>query len=274
MRAELHTHTIYSDGHNTPLEVAKLVKENNIEVMAITDHDNIQGSIELFNMKSDLDFKIISGVEFTTNFRNISVHLLGYSFDLNAKSIVKLLEQMKMQRREYLGNMLNTIALRGIQLNKDKYLTNPIKPMSAVNQIVAELRDITGQNNSYIYKNYIYSKKKLPVMNYRLGISRAIEIIRQSGGVAVLAHPFRSFEENELNDCVEELCHYGLGGLECYYYSYKDAETNFLKDLANQKDLIITGGSDFHFVGSTQRIIGSSNAVLDERAIEVLGIDK
>ena len=249
-RVDLHTHSIYSDGSKSPAELKEEAKQNNIGILALTDHDNIDGSKELIALH-DPDIYVYSGVELTAKVNKGRLHILGYNIDLENQEINKRLKEM---HEASIYNILLYIEL----LKKDYGITIPQekldwllnlkgnigRPQLAL--ILIELGYATSVQEAFDkYLIAVYDK----VRHIKKGLTKeeAITLIKNAGGVASLAHP--STLKLSRDELKQELLYMKELGLQCIevIHSNETPETRaFHLELAKELELMISGGTDYH----------------------------
>lgn len=240
--ADLHLHSIYSDGFHTPLELIYLAKKKNLKYISITDHNWI-GSYQFLST----DINIVDGVEISTIYKGISVHLLGYS--RNFKDINQFNFQLESIRKGYIDRLEKIISK--VEEEFKTKLSIPEEYKKSKNHFARFCL------NQGIDPDYIKSVK-IEEENFFINLVDAINLIHKHNGMAFIAHPGQilkklSYEqfENIFSDIV-----YLLDGIVVYHPKNIDHIEFFLK-YASKYDLKITGGSDFHSIlDSVQNIVG------------------
>ena len=258
---DLHLHSNNSDGSDTPQELLQKVLDANIEIFALTDHDTVAG---ISPMKSIVppNVKFIPGIELTSKARGIKCHILGYNIDENNSTLLELIEKGKQLRKIKLETRIKYLKdVWGIELNKEELDWLKARK-SVVKTHVAKVLVDRGlaKDNVEAMKKYIEGCK---TGNTRFGGEEAINTIKISGGIPVWAHPLGGEGEEHLGkeeflSRLKTMIECGIQGLECYYSRYTDSEIEFLKDCANNNNLFITGGSDYHGTNKTV-ILGQLN---------------
>jgi len=245
MKADLHLHTTASDGSLKPAELVARAVELSLEVIAVTDHDSVEGvpsAVEAARNYARLT--LIPGVEISTDIPNNEVHVLGYFMDCSDKKLSDELSRLRISRQtraEKMAQKLKTLGLpidykRVLELAGEGSVGRPhIAKVMLENGYINEFREAF---DSYIGRNgpaYVEREKMLP--------EEAVALVANAGGLPVLAHPADI-------DGIEELLplyiENGLIGLETYYHWYNQKTIKRLADLAHRYDLITTGGSDYH----------------------------
>lgn len=245
-KADLHIHSNCSDGSDSPTKLPEIVKKANIDVFALTDHDTVEGCLEL----SKTFDKFIRGVELTCLCGKIKCHILGYGIDIYNEDLQNLIAKGKLLRRQKLETRIKYLKdVHNIELNEDE-LNWLYSRKSVVKTHMANILVKRGlaSNNIEAMQKYLDACK---TGNTRFDGQEAIDVIKKAGGIVVWAHPIggegeKHITEEELLPKLAEMKKYGIQGLECYYSRYNQNEISFLVKQAKLNNLLITGGSDYH----------------------------
>ncbi len=245
-KADLHIHSNCSDGSDSPTKLPEIVKKANIDVFALTDHDTVEGCLEL----SKTFDKFIRGVELTCLCGKIKCHILGYGIDIYNEDLQNLITKGKLLRRQKLETRIKYLKdVHNIELNEDE-LNWLYSRKSVVKTHMANILVKRGlaSNNIEAMQKYLDACK---TGNTRFDGQEAIDVIKKAGGIVVWAHPIggegeKHITEEELLPKLAEMKKYGIQGLECYYSRYNQNEISFLVKQAKLNNLLITGGSDYH----------------------------
>lgn len=249
LKADLHLHSTYSDGSDTVKDLVANVLKAGIDIFALTDHDTNEGCLEIVKyIPSNIRF--VPGIELTCLADSVKCHILGYNCDVNNKSLKQLILKGKELRRNKLEKRIEHLKnVWNIQLTKDEldwlYSRNSVVKIHIANLLVNRgLAD----NNIDAMKKYLDACK---TGNSRFDGQEAIDVIKQSGGVPVWAHPLGGEGEfhltaDEFFPKLEVMLANGIKGLECYYSRYSLDEIDFLVGCAKKYNLFISGGSDYH----------------------------
>lgn len=248
-KIDLHIHSDYSDGSDSLEELLAKIKKNKIDIFALTDHDTIDGCLEISKLVPD-NIKFINGVELTCKAKDCKCHILGYNYNPYDKDLLELLENGKTLRRMKLEKRINYLQeIHGIELKREEldwlYSRKSVVKMHIANILVKRK---LAENNLDAMRKYLDGCK---TGNSRFDGEEAIGILSNAGGIPVWAHPLGG--EGEIHLTPEQfipklkiLIKCGIKGLECYYSRYSSDEINFLIQCAQANSLIITGGSDYH----------------------------
>ena len=247
--ADLHIHSYYSDGTMSPEEILNIAVKKNIGLLSITDHDILEGSMELLGLKKYTDIKCISGVELDAVDLGINFHILGYGVDLsneNFKSFVsgnrKLLEDVNIILIEKIQKDYPNITLADYE--KFEYDRNK-GGWKALHYFIEKGLTKKLFEGILLYAKYgnPYTCVKFPT------IENVCKHIHNAGGKAVLAHPGKIIKNNVISDFIEELnqvISLGVDGIECYYPSHSKEVTDACLEVCKKNNLLITCGSDCH----------------------------
>lgn len=247
--ADLHLHSNFSDGSDSILELLENIKKSNIKIFALTDHDTVEGCAQIASLVSD-DIKFIPSVELTCKAGSIKCHILGYNCDYNNKVLLDLIKKGKELRRVKLETRIKYLEKTwGIVLTQEElnwlYSRKSVVKTHIANVLVK--RGLAKDNLNAMQK-YLDGCK---AGDTRFSGEEAIEAIISSGGIPVWAHPLGGEGEEHLDkegflEKLEEMLSFGIMGLECYYSRYNSEEIEFLISCAKEKNLLISGGSDYH----------------------------
>lgn len=247
---DLHVHSNYSDGELSPDELLKKAYKKNINVISITDHDSVDG---IKNIKKDYNnlVKVIPGIELSAKSSRGIMHILGYNINIRNSDLNLKLNEIRDNNINYIISILAFMKKDyGISFSYEE-----IKKLVNINHNLNRV-DIARLciNNGYVdsvkeafdkYLNNIYKK----VSGYSKGIDykECIDLIINSGGIPVLAHPKTlELSNKELYNLVYEMKYNGLMGIESIHSSHNKEEIQSYLDIANKLDLLVSGGSDFH----------------------------
>lgn len=249
---DLHVHSCYSDGEYSPNEIIKQAVDKNITTIAITDHDTLLGNKNIIYGKKETSLvRIISGIELSAKVDKGSMHILGYGIDINDRNLNKKMIELK-------NNSIYSIMGLMYQLKKDYNIvfnSDDIRELFNANRNIGR-PDLAKLCIKYNYattvqeafeKYLLDAYKKTTATNKGIPYEECIELIANSGGIPVLAHPVTlKANDEELKATIEELVKYGLQGLEVYHSSHSPQEIKKYLKIAEDLELLISGGSDYH----------------------------
>lgn len=251
---DMHAHTNYSDGNLSPQALIRLAIDKRIGTLAITDHDTIEGIKKVNrneNIIVDSGIEIINGIELSAKTDKGRMHILGYGIDLNNEALNKKMVNLR-------DNSINSVLSIMEQIKIDygiRFSYEDIKKLVNANHNLGR-PDLAKLCVKYGYatslqdafdKYLIDAHNKTRQTSKGIQYQECLELIKNSGGIPVLAHP-KSLElsEKEFLILLKEMINCGLKGIEVYHSSHSKEEMNYYLEIANQYGLLISGGSDFH----------------------------
>ena len=245
---DLHTHTTFSDGQYTPEEVVQLASKAGVSVLAITDHDTVDG-VERGKIAADIaGIRFVSGIEISCA-GNKELHLLGYNIDIKDSGILSACEAFSRFRIERAEKIINYLDKNGLSLT----LADVVAAAGSVNIISRSHFALAMMNKGYVkttreaFDRYLGTPEFDVIERPKPTASEGIDMILASGGVPVLAHPIMlKLCDEKLESMIQDLASCGLRGLECHYSANTKSQTALYCLLAQKYGLLITGGSDFH----------------------------
>jgi len=250
---DLHIHTTASDGSLTVREIFRLARKLKLAAIAITDHDTLAGTIEALNQGIPNDLGFLTGVEISTQApKEISLsgslHILGYGVRLNDPDLNEILTKLRESRANRNPAIIERLGQIGIDITYAQ-LANSFKDAQLGRPHIAQLLVKKGYATSIneAFDRYLTCDTPGYVEKYRIDCRRAVEAVRQAGGVAVLAHPvLLNLSDAQLEALLGMLTRAGLKGIEVYFPEHSRSQTALYQSLARRYSLIETGGTDFH----------------------------
>ena len=247
---DLHVHSNYSDGAFSPGELVERALKEGLKTIAIADHDSIAGVAEGILAGAALGIEVIPAVELSVQFKEWQdLHLLGYGMDYTDSGFLGKLNGFR-ERREH----RNIEILQRI----NELLALESRTPIGLDEVLAHARDTIGRPHIarvLLEKGYVqniedaFRRYLVPcnVSKCYWPVADAMSMIRRLGGIAVLAHPTTvSTGRQELRNIITELSSMGLDGIEVYNNMAQPDDMEFLRRLAGELELLISGGSDFH----------------------------
>lgn len=248
MLVDLHTHSTASDGQYTPSELVKLAKERGIEVMALTDHDTIDGVNEAQQAGKELGLKVIRGVELSAEEYH-SFHILGYGFQDGDTELSRLCEKLRAGRDERKYKIIDFLREKDIHIELSE-----VEELAGGDVIARPHFARILVKHGYVsttreaFDRYLDTEEfRKKVRRFKADARTCVESIRSAGGKVSLAHPYQmGLPDEELDALVARLKDWGLDAIECYYPKYTQEQQAFYLHLTEKYQLRQTGGSDFH----------------------------
>lgn len=247
MPADLHIHTNFSDGLYSPEDIVKKAKEAGLAAIAITDHDTIDAVPRALEAGRLLGIKVIPGVEFTTDIPETEIHILGYFIDYKASWFLELLKKIRDERVSRIYKIVEKLKKLGIEIDPEE-IFKLVDLGSVGRPHVARVLLKKGKVKSVqeAFNKYLDCNAPAYVSHFKLSPAEAVKTIIKAGGIPVYAHPGVS----AMDEIIPELVSQGLAGIEVYYGKHSDFQIKHYLSLADKYGLLVTGGSDFHGLGT------------------------
>lgn len=260
-RADLHLHSVHSDGSYTPAQIVDLARRSGLAAVAITDHDTVNGIAEARSAAAGSSVEIISGVEITAEFQGRELHLLGYFFDSQDAGLLEALEQLRRDRRGRFQEMVERLKACGVTLDEQD-LPQPDDCQTLGRRHLAEWLVRAGRVGSMreAFTRYLGDGRRADVPKRRLAVTEAIALVRGAGGVAAWAHP----PADDIRARLFELRALGLEAIEVEYPGRRPGQARGLRALADSLHLAIVGGSDCHGPDDVRRAVGGQSISRDD----------
>ncbi|MGC9366518.1 MAG: PHP domain-containing protein [bacterium] len=254
----LHVHTNASDGLFPPEEVVKKAKQHNLKAIAVTDHDTVQGLTSAEKAGKEFNLEVIRGVELSLEVGDkATCHLLGYFIPDDQGVLVDTLIKISKSRELRNQAIIDKLKENGIELDydqlKEKYSPgNSNMGRMHIAQALVDKEFVKTYQQAF--DKYLKKGKCCYQERFRLTPENAVELIHQSGGLAVLAHPGEGYpSEKKMKEIFSLLLKAGLDGIEVYYPRHTYIQTLKYSKMAEDHHLLKTGGTDFHgFKGRDQ----------------------
>lgn len=251
MIVDFHSHTRESDGALAPEELVAMMRARGVRIFSITDHDTMKAYGQFA-----ADFaRVIPGIEINTTWEDNEVHVLGYGLPLGDDTpLATVLAENREFRRTRVDRMVAALDAAGYPITVAEvvaesdggdalgrpHVAKALIRKGLVKDVETAFRDLlTRGKPGYMPSNYITP-------------AGAIDVIRESGGVPVLAHPGRLKDESIIDELIER----GLAGLEVFYPTHNASQTAIFREKAERNGLVMTAGSDFHDIRWNARGVG------------------
>lgn len=255
---DLHLHTYYSDGTMSPEDLVITAQKSGVEIIAITDHDGMGGLAEGIEAGKRCGVNVIPGIELSAEDEGIYMHILGYCIDRDNEKLKNEVELIRRKRAERNEKLLGALYEIGCKLSREDlqlregqdYVGKPTFAMALMRKGY-----VSSPKEAFKEGRFMRSEAVRSVHREKISAKRAIELIREAGGIPVLAHPMKISHLTKgdsgdffkrLDEQLYKMKSWGLAGMECYYSSHLPRDTERLVLMAKRHRLIITAGSDFH----------------------------
>ena len=246
LRGFLHTHSTFSDGTFTPLQLVKYAEEKGLKAFAITDHDTTEGIKEAKSIETNVE--VISGVEISTRYDKKEIHIVGLYVNENDADLNKQLKYYREKRVTRNFEILEKLNSLGVDITIDDVKESCTGDVISRAHIAKALVS-KGFVGSYTeaFDRYLGDNKCAYVPRETLNYEESMELITKAGGVPVLAHPLLyKMSDTNLENMMVKLRQKGLKAVEVYYSTHSNSDTQHVMAMANRVGLIYSGGSDFH----------------------------
>jgi predicted metal-dependent phosphoesterase TrpH len=252
--ADLHIHTDYSDGLHSPEEVVNMGSRAGLSWIAVTDHDTVDGLPEASAAADRLGIGFIPGVELSVCHQGQDFHILGYWIDAEDPDLQILLGDMVVARRDRVREMLNHLHGLGLSLSMQDVVESAGRShvLGRPHVAAALVRLGLATTVREVFARYLGTQAPAYVEKKTVDPITALRVIRNAGGVPVLAHP----GAYRLDGVLMLLVGAGLQGLESDYPKHAPDERAYFRRLAGRHGLVTTGGSDFHGGAATDIPVG------------------
>ncbi|MGN0996607.1 MAG: PHP domain-containing protein [Candidatus Ventricola sp.] len=246
MKADLHLHTTASDGTLSPETLAARAAEAGFDVIAVSDHDSVDGIPAAREAARGLGLRVLTGVELSCGAQG-EIHVLGYGFDPHNRALTDFFALRVAQRQTRAERMVQRLTQIGkpVSLERVRALAGGVVARPHVAQALVEAGHAASVQDAF--ERYLKPGKPGFVPKDVVRVAEAVQMIHAAGGVSVLAHPMELGKgEMALEALVHEWHGQGLDGLEVYHPSAANNHAAFLHRLALREGLLVTGGSDYH----------------------------
>lgn len=262
---DLHVHSNVSDGSFTPTELVEEAVRCNLAAFALTDHDTVAGVSEAVLAAKGTGIEIIPGAEISAGYKKKDIHILGLLLRPDDEKLQATLEQAIKERDLRNEKMADNLAKGGLDIDIDR-LRATFPPETVLTRAhFARYLAETGQVKSInaAFDHYLNADGPYYVPRKYITPEDAICLIKDAGGIPVLAHPLiYHLPEEELDALIYRLKNAGLAGLEVFYSSNTGFDEGIVRRYANKYDLLMTGGSDFHGSNKPHISLGSGKGNL------------
>ncbi len=257
MRIDLHAHSTASDGTDRPTQLVHAAQAAGLDVVALTDHDTTSGWPEATAAAQVAGMTLVPGIEISCQRDGRSIHLLGYLLDPTRAGFATELDRIRAARATRLERSVEVLAAAGIPVTYAEVLAQvppgatPGRPHIA-DALVAS--GVVGHRDE-AFARWLHNDSPFYVRHYAPDPLQAVEMVRAAGGVAVLAHPFNGMLQRLVPaELVAELARDGLAGIEAHHEDHDESARRRAVALAGDLGLLVTGSSDYHGSGKTNRL--------------------
>lgn len=259
MNYDLHCHSTASDGVLSPVDLVRRAAEKGVDVLALTDHDEVSGLVEAAQAAASLGLGFVNGVEISVSWSGVTLHVVGLNIDPAHSVLVAGLEsiqQGRYERAERIARELDRHGIAGALEGARKYADNP-KLIGRTHFARFLVEQGVCKDIRTVFKKFLVRGRPGYVPHEWTTLENAIHWIRASGGQAVLAHPGRyDLKGKAMRRLLADFKALGGAGVEVVTGSHTPDQYNLFAELANYFDLLSSRGSDFHAPGEHGRELG------------------
>jgi predicted metal-dependent phosphoesterase TrpH len=261
MPADLHIHTVFSDGTQSPEKIVELAKKAGLKTIAITDHDVVAGIERAVKKGEELGVEVIPGIELTTETLDTEIHILGYFIDCRSPALIHEITKIQKSREKRIVEICEKLKKLGVDLDPGKVFEIAGHRAAGRPHVARALMEEGFISNfREAFSKYIDFHGPAYVSHYKLSPAEAVKLVVSAKGVPVYGHPAVS----NCDQIVPELAQAGLAGIEAHYISHNRDQTRHYVNLAKKNGLLVTGGSDYHGFKSGREVKIGDLAIPDE----------
>ncbi|MFZ4842278.1 PHP domain-containing protein [Mycetocola saprophilus] len=273
--ADLHTHSSISDGTETPGELVRAAAAAGLGTVALTDHDTTAGWPEAMVAAPEVGVNLIPGMELSTRHNGMSVHMLAYLFDPSNPALLAETERIRVARKTRAAEIVENIRV-DYDLTWEDVLAQTTPGASIGRPHIADALVARGHSTdrSAAFETILHPRSGYIIPLYAPDPIVAIRMIREAGGVPVIAHPATGTRGRLIpEDVVAEMVEAGLFGMEIDHRENTPEGKSWLRALAARYNLVLTGSSDYHGAGKPNRLGENTtpSAVVDAIVAEATG---
>ncbi len=247
-KIDLHVHTTASDGTMSPKEVVSLATMLGLKAIALTDHDTMDGLQEAGETAELMGISVVPGIEISSDYRGKEVHILGYFLDPDAQKLKDYMAWVRRSRRTRNEKIIEKLQKKGYSITLEQLESEFPGAVLGRPHIARKLVELGAVHSvKEAFRRYLDTGRSCYVPREYIPFVDGAKLIRDCGGVAVLAHPLQyGFTKSELEALVKAAVDAKFTGMEILYTGYTQGDIQKLYDLAEEYTLLPTGGSDFH----------------------------
>jgi predicted metal-dependent phosphoesterase TrpH len=244
LKADLHTHTHYSDGRFNPAELIELAKRRGLKYIAVTDHDNVDGIAGAIEAGKQHGIEVIPGVELSSEHKGREVHVLGYFIDCSSPDFLEHLAQFRVLRKTRAAKIVDKLNALNVPLLMDEVMEQ-VKGNASIGRphiAYAMLEKKVVTNYYEAFSKYLGDNKPAYEKKPNISTKEAIKLISDAGGLSFVAHPGKTIRD----EIIIEIIEHGIDGIEIVHPSHTSEDVRYFQNISSQYFLLESGGSDFH----------------------------
>jgi len=256
-KVDFHMHSNASDGLFTPRELIQIAADAGLAAVGLTDHDTVSGLPEAFKAASTMGMELIPGVEISVLDESLEIHILGY-YPVHCEELEAILEDIRQERFRRMDSIVSKLMALGFKLRPEEVLAEAGDAAPGRMHLARLLlKKKYVHTMAEAFTHYLGHSRPAYVPRQMMSIEEGMNVLLEVGAIPVVAHPGGKVK----NDTIEKLISLGLKGIEVYHPDHSKAVVKYYKNLAAEKGLHITGGSDFHGENVMQPVYRANHAV-------------
>lgn len=243
---DLHAHTTTSDGTLTPRELVARAQKAGLRALAVTDHDHVGGIAPAREAADGTDLEVVAGIEFSVDHGPRSFHLLGYAFDPGDGDLAEAVREVQDYRARRNPRMIRKLQDEGVDVTLEEveaYAAGDLVGRPHMARALVDRGVVDSVQEAF--DAYLGEGARAYLPKKRLPSTEAVDLLHGAGGVAVMAHPVTVGEADAVEEVLDDLGG-ELDGLEVVHSKHGPPERARFARMADERDLVPTGGSDFH----------------------------
>lgn len=264
MRADLHLHTTASDGSWPVEKLIEELKKENIGLFSVTDHDSVDNVAAAGRLAAAAGLSFLPGVEICSTLSGQSFHILGYGIKPQTESLLALLRHNTGLLEEVDHDCIRALIKDGFPLDYDEYAAYRHDPHRGGWKALNFLVDKEICRSAAEFFSVVFTEERGLRFPEFPEPAKVIAVIREAGGLPVLAHPGSGFHGNSLEETLDHFAREEIAGIECYHPGHDAVTTQRALAWCRRHGLLITGGSDCHGSFLPERRLGQPYIVMDD----------
>jgi predicted metal-dependent phosphoesterase TrpH len=251
---DLHLHTTFSDGTYSPEELAAEARRFALVAVALTDHDTVEGCPRMKAACDSAQIEFIPATEITAEINGIELHMLGYFLDVENPVLLRQMNDFQKGRQERIREIVARLRKLQVPLEEaDVFRLANCKSPGRPHVARALIQRKVCATLDEAFERFLKKNRPGWVPKEKVSASEALALIHEAGGLAVVAHPGLARTEEALPALLES----GIDGIECFHTKHSPAASEYYVSVAEEHNLLITGGSDCHGMNKGKPLIGS-----------------
>ena len=245
---DMHVHSSASDGTFSPAALLAEAKKAGLCAMALTDHDTMDGIAEAAAAAGKAGIEFIPGTELSTDYLKCEIHVLGYYLSPEYPRLRDMLEEFRNFRSTRNVRMVERLQEEGFSITMEQLqekFPDSVITRAHISTLLAETGQVPDKRT--VFAEYLGENCRCYIQRPKISPVEAVTLIREAGGLAVLAHPVMyDLAEDDLKQMIREMKEAGMCGMEAIYSENTPEDERRFLEMAESFGLSVTGGSDFH----------------------------